>query len=72
MKKKSETLANFKILQKHIELQFGKQTKEFRTDGGGEYVSHVFSTFMHEKGMEKGKQIQPYTPHQSHSKMELN
>ena len=43
MRHKSETFEKFKEFQNEVENQRGKEIKAFRSDRGGEYLSHKFS-----------------------------
>jgi transposase InsO family protein len=44
MKHKSETFEKFKEFQSEVENQCGKKIKALRSDCGGEYLSHEFSS----------------------------
>jgi transposase InsO family protein len=46
MKHKSETFEKFKEFQSEVENQHGKKIKTLRSDRGGEYLSHEFSSHL--------------------------
>jgi transposase InsO family protein len=46
MKHKSETFENFKEFRSEVENQRGKKIKTLRSDHGGEYLSHEFSSHL--------------------------
>jgi transposase InsO family protein len=51
MKHKSETFEKFKELQSEVENQHGKKIKTLRSDYGGEYLSHEFSSHLKSCGI---------------------
>jgi len=51
MKHKSETFEKFKEFQNEVENQRGKKIKALRSDRGGEYLSHEFSTHLKSCGI---------------------
>lgn len=64
MKIKSEVFSYFKSLCSFVHTQFAATIKTLRTDGGGEYIGHLFKTFLSEKGIVH--QIScPHTPEQN-------
>jgi transposase InsO family protein len=46
MKHKFETFEKFKEFQSEVENQHGKKIKTLRSDRGGEYLSHEFSSHL--------------------------
>jgi transposase InsO family protein len=57
MKHKYETFEKFKEFQSELENQRGKKIKTLRSDRGGEYLSHEFSS--HLKSCEIVPQLTP-------------
>ncbi|KAF0707421.1 hypothetical protein AaE_013609, partial [Aphanomyces astaci] len=53
IKKKSDQVQMIKEFILFIELQYGKQTKVVRTDGGGEFNSTELDAFLKSKGIRK-------------------
>jgi transposase InsO family protein len=51
MKHKSETFEKFKEFQSEVENQHGKKIKTLRSDRGGEYLSHEFSSHLKSCGI---------------------
>ena len=51
MRHKSETFEKFKEFQNEVENQRGKKIKALRSDRGGEYLSHEFSTHLRSCGI---------------------
>ena len=51
MKHKSETFEKFKEFQSEVENQCGKKIKALRSDRGGEYLSHEFSSHLKSCGI---------------------
>ena len=51
MRHKSETFEKFKEFQNEVENQHGKKIKAFRSDRGGEYLSHKFSDHLKSCGI---------------------
>jgi len=52
-KSKDEALAAFKIWKARAEKETGQQLKIFRTDGGGEYSSQEFKSYLAEHGIKR-------------------
>jgi len=61
LKYKSEALGKFKEWKALKEKESGKQVKQFRTDGGGEYTSKKFAEYLKSEGILK-ETTTPYTP----------
>jgi len=61
LKYKSESLEKFKEWKALREKESGKQVKQFRTDGGGEYTSKKFAEYLKSEGILK-EMTTPYTP----------
>ena len=51
MKHKSKTFEKFKEFQSEVENQCGKKIKALRSDRGGEYLSHEFSSHLKSCGI---------------------
>ena len=51
MKHKSETFEKFKEFQNEVENQRDRKIKFFRSDRGGEYLSHEFGTHLRKCGI---------------------
>ena len=51
MKYKSETIEKFKEFHSEVENQCGKKIKALRSDRGGEYWSHEFSSHLKSCGI---------------------
>jgi transposase InsO family protein len=51
MKNKSETFEKFKEFHNEVENQCGKKIKTLRSDRGGEYLSHEFSSHLKSCGI---------------------
>jgi hypothetical protein len=64
MKTKDETLAHFKVYKAWAELHTGHPIKAMRSDGGGEYSSKDFDTFLQSCGIARQRST-PYTPQQN-------
>ena len=64
MKAKSEVFQHFKHFKTLFEKEIGMQIKCLRSDGGGEYFSNEFSTFLDEQGI-KQQFTCCYTPQQN-------
>jgi transposase InsO family protein len=60
MKHKSETFEKFEEFQSEVENQCGKKIKSLRSDRGGEYLSHEFSSHLNSYGI-----IPQLTPHET-------
>ncbi|CAL2272145.1 unnamed protein product [Prunus armeniaca] len=58
---KSEALGMFKRFYARVEKESGKSIKAFRTDRGGEFNSHEFTSFCEMKGIQRHLTT-PYTP----------
>ena len=58
---KSEALSRFKEWRALVEKETGRQIKRIRTDGGGEYTSNAFATYLAKEGIVK-ETTTPYTP----------
>ncbi len=63
-KSKDEALAVFKAWKAQAEKETGKSLKILHTDGGGEYTSSAFNTFLAENGI-KRELTNPYTPQEN-------
>ena len=61
LKQKSEVFERFKEYQAKVERETGKQIKQLRSDGGGEYTGHGFRNYLIERGITH-KITPPYTP----------
>ena len=61
LKNKSDALDVFKKFLVAAELETGERVKILRSDGGGEYCSDEFETFLAEKGI-KHEKTNVYTP----------
>ena len=64
MKKKSEVFGHFKAFKAMVEKETGLQIKCLRSDGGGEYFSNEFNTFLDEQGIKRQFTCH-YTPQQN-------
>ncbi|KAG7547574.1 Zinc finger CCHC-type superfamily [Arabidopsis suecica] len=64
LKEKNEAFNKFKIFKASIEQETGSTVKTFRTDRGGEFVSHEFNTFCDITGI-KRHLTAPYSPQQN-------
>jgi transposase InsO family protein len=64
MKNKDEAFSMFKRYKYEVENKKEKKIKILRTDRGGEYFPHEFSTFSKEHGIMHQKSA-PYTPQQN-------
>ena len=51
MKHKSETFEKFKEFQSEVENKCGKKIKALRSNCGGEYLSHKFSSHLKSCGI---------------------
>jgi len=60
VKYKSEALAKYKEWKALREMESGKQVKQFRTDGGGEYTSKKFADQLKSEGILNAT-TKPYT-----------
>ncbi|PKU86871.1 Retrovirus-related Pol polyprotein from transposon TNT 1-94 [Dendrobium catenatum] len=64
MHTKQETLSKFKILCNLIKTQFGRVPKQLQSNGGGEFTSIQFKTFLQEQGIQQRLSC-PHTPEQN-------
>jgi len=64
LRAKSKVLSVFQNFVVHIENQFSTCIKMLRFDSGGEYMSHEFHDFLHQKGIVSQRSC-PYTPQQN-------
>eukprot|EP00250_Pteridium_aquilinum_P029611 c3982_g1_i1 orf=3-314(-) len=64
MKEKSEVFTHFQNFRMLVEKQTGLQVKCLRSDGGGEYFSNEFSSFVKKHGIRKQFSCR-YTPQQN-------
>lgn len=61
LKEKSEAFVKFKKFKEIVERDSRAKTQTFRTDRGGEFVSHEFNKFCDDSGI-KRHLTAPYTP----------
>ncbi|PKU65364.1 Retrovirus-related Pol polyprotein from transposon TNT 1-94 [Dendrobium catenatum] len=61
---KQEALANFKNLCTMVRTQYKTTPKILRSDGGGEYTSHAFKSFLQDNGILQQLSC-PHTPEQN-------
>ena len=52
LKRKSEVLQKFQIFIEKVETETGTRVVGLRTDGGGEYESKEFKTYLESKGIQ--------------------
>lgn len=64
LKEKGEAFNKFKKFKCLVEQESGEHIQVFRTDRGGEFVSHEFNSFCEETGI-KRHLTAPYTPQQN-------
>jgi hypothetical protein len=64
MKEKSEVLTKFKDFHNMVNTQFNAKIKVFRSDGGGEYCSKEFDSYLAAEGILRQKTA-PYSPQQN-------
>ncbi|CAL2237049.1 unnamed protein product [Prunus armeniaca] len=64
LSEKSEDIIGFKKFKVIVEKEAGVFIKALRTDRGGEFTSHEFTTFCEENGVH-GQLTTPYTPQQN-------
>ena len=64
LKEKSEAFSKFKRLRGLVEREIGEKIGTFRTDRGGEFVSHEFNSYCDISGI-KRHLTAPYTPQQN-------
>lgn len=61
---KADVFTVFQTFVTYIETQFSTCIKALRSDNGGEYMSHEFQAFLHNKGIVSQRSC-PYTPQQN-------
>jgi transposase InsO family protein len=61
---KAEVFNAFQTFLAYIETQFSTCIKVFRSDNGGEYISHKFQALLQQKGIISQRSC-PYTPQQN-------
>ncbi|KAE9084997.1 hypothetical protein PF007_g21303 [Phytophthora fragariae] len=61
MKKKSQVLEKFKILEADMESDTGRKIKRIRSDNGGEYTGRLFKEYLSKQSIRREKTV-PYTP----------
>ena len=64
LRSKAEVFENFAIYRQHAENDTGKAVRSLRSDGGGEYMSKKFLTYLREAEIVK-QTTPPYTPAQN-------
>ena len=64
LKEKSEAFEKFKKFRALVEQDSGQKIQTFRSDRGGEFVSHEFNTYCEDAGI-KRHLTAPYTPQQN-------
>jgi len=64
LKAKSEALGAFQTYKLRGEKESGKEIRRLKTDGGGEYISHQFQTYLRKNGISHSISP-PYTPKQN-------
>ena len=64
MKEKSEVFTHFKNFRLMAEKETGLQIKHLRSDGGGEYFSNEFSSYLQKNGIQRQFTCR-YTPQQN-------
>ncbi|KAH9124036.1 hypothetical protein AeMF1_005125, partial [Aphanomyces euteiches] len=64
LKHKWEALQHLQAFTAFCRTQFNRQVRCLRSDNGGEYISHAFSTFLIENGIRQEKTV-PHTPQQN-------
>lgn len=64
LKEKNEAFGKFKKLKEVVEKETGKRILTFRTDRGGEFVSHEFKSYCESSGIQRHLTA-PYTPQQN-------
>ncbi|CAA7055273.1 unnamed protein product [Microthlaspi erraticum] len=64
MQEKSEAFTKFKNFKNLVEQEAGTRIQTFRTDRGGEFLSHEFTRFCETSGV-KRHLTAPYTPQQN-------
>ena len=66
MKKKSEVLSHFQKLKGQVEKEIGRHIRCLRSDGGKEYFSDKFNSYLQGEGIRRELSCQ-YTPQQNGS-----
>ncbi|KAE8954562.1 hypothetical protein PR003_g22735 [Phytophthora rubi] len=61
MKKKSQVLEKFKMLEADMESDTGRKIKRIRSDNGGEYTDRLFKEYLSKQGIRHEKTV-PYMP----------
>ncbi|KAI0496462.1 hypothetical protein KFK09_022779 [Dendrobium nobile] len=64
MHSKDESFSKFQHFHQLIKNSFNKSIQTIRTDGGGEYTSHLFRTYLNKHGITHQFSC-PYTPEQN-------
>lgn len=64
LRSKADVFSTFKTFVAYVETQFSTCIKIFRSDSGGEYMSHAFQSFLQQKGILSQRSC-PYTPQQN-------
>ncbi|PKU78648.1 Retrovirus-related Pol polyprotein from transposon TNT 1-94 [Dendrobium catenatum] len=64
MTSKQETISKFRLFHQLIQTQFNITPKAFRSDGGGEFTSHEFNTYLQSHGIQRQLSC-PHTPEQN-------
>ena len=64
LKRKSDTIASWRVFKAWAENQLNSRIKAFRSDRGGEFMSEEFSRELRENGIEREASM-PYTPQQN-------
>jgi hypothetical protein len=70
-KTKDQTLSCFQIYAPRAEIITGEHINLFQSDGGGEYRSEGFKTYLHEKGIQHEK-TNTYTPEENGVSEQMN
>ena len=69
--KKSEAFETFKCWHKEVERQTGRKLRIFRSDNGGEFITHEWELYMKEHGIIHQRSM-PRTPEQNGVSERLN
>ena len=64
LRSKAEIFENFAVYRQRAEKDTGKTVRSLRSDGGGEYMTEKFLTYLREAGIVK-QTTPPYTPAQN-------
>jgi hypothetical protein len=64
LKEKGEVLQHFKVFIEQAEVKTGKRVEVLRGDGGGEYGSKAFKSYLKSKGIHHEK-TNAYTPQEN-------